>query len=283
MVLAVLTSFDGGRLFGEVYGAGPPRVLALHGWRRDHRDFDRVLKGQPAGSPPSTAERRSPMDAPLPEGPLDALALDLPGFGSAPAPSQPWGSDEYAKAVAGVLPEMAERVVLVAHSFGGRVAVHLAASQRDRVAGLLLSGAPLFRSVGPSRSRAGSSFRFRLMKGLAGRGLVSEARLEAARRRHGSEDYNAASGVMRGVLVRALAEERAEAYTTSLAAITCPVELIWGELDTAAPPSVAARIEDCITAPKSLRVLSAVGHLTPIEIPGVLRARVDHLLEGVGP
>ena len=39
----MLTSFAGARLFGESYGAGTPWVLALHGWRRDHQDFDAVL------------------------------------------------------------------------------------------------------------------------------------------------------------------------------------------------------------------------------------------------
>ena len=58
----MLKTFAGGRLFGECYGQGTAWVLAFHGWMRSHRDFDEVLEG------------------------IEAIAVDLPGFGAAPAP-----------------------------------------------------------------------------------------------------------------------------------------------------------------------------------------------------
>ena len=122
----MLTSFAGARLFGQRYGTGTPWVLALHGWRRDHADFDAVLAGSG----------------------IDAVALDLPGFGSAPVPDRAWGSAEYAEAIAPVLGEMEREVVVLGHSFGGRVAIYLARSHPDRVKGLVLSGAPLHRPPG---------------------------------------------------------------------------------------------------------------------------------------
>ena len=39
----MLRTFAEGRLFGSVTGPEPPRVLALHGWARSHRDFDAVV------------------------------------------------------------------------------------------------------------------------------------------------------------------------------------------------------------------------------------------------
>lgn len=282
-MLAVLTSFDGGRLFGEVYGSGPPRVLALHGWRRDHRDFASVLRGSPQ---PATGEAldppgrgRSPDDVPLPPAALDAVALDLPGFGSTPAPESAWGGAQYAEAVAGVLSHLAPKVVVVAHSFGGRVAVHLAAAHPEEVAGLLLTGTPLFAA--PDARARRPPFRFRALRALARAGVVGEGRLEQARQRYGSDDYRAASGVMRDILVKAIAEERESAYTSSLAAIRCPVEMIWGALDTAAPPSVAEQIVRSLGAPASLTVLPGIGHLTPTLVPGHLRAGIDRLLAAV--
>ncbi len=112
----MLTSFADSHLFGESYGAGTPWVLALHGWRRDHRDFEAVLRHSG----------------------IDAIALDLPGFGSAAAPEEVWGSSDYAEAVAAVLDEMSAQVVVLGHSFGGRVAVHLAASHPDQIRGSCL-------------------------------------------------------------------------------------------------------------------------------------------------
>src|SRR3954452_16103169 len=99
----MLTAYDNGRLFGARTGSGAPWVLALHGWQRTHRDFNRVLEG------------------------IDALALDLPGFGASPPPAEPWGSAEYAKALLPVLDGFDGPPVVLGHSFGGRVAVHIAA------------------------------------------------------------------------------------------------------------------------------------------------------------
>ena len=243
----MLTSFAGARLFGESYGTGTPWVLALHGWRRDHRDFDAVL------APPA----------------MDAVALDLPGFGSVPPPQAVWGSSEYAQAVAAVLDEMATPAVVLGHSFGGRVAVQLAASQPDRIAGLVLTGVPLFR---PASAPKRPALRLRVARNLAARGLLGQHRVEALRQRYGSEDYRAASGVMRDILVRTLAED----YADSLAALRCPVELVWGEDDTVAPLSVAERAQHTLTG-AHLVVCAGAGHLTPLTVPGELRAAIERL------
>ena len=77
---SMLRTFAGGTLFGSVTGPDAPRVLALHGWARTHRDFDAVL-------------------APVDEAPVPALALDLPGFGASPPPPEAWGAAAYAQAV----------------------------------------------------------------------------------------------------------------------------------------------------------------------------------------
>lgn len=274
-MLAVLTSFDGGRLFGQLYGTSGPRVLALHGWRRDHRDFSALLSGaepKVAGSPIARAAN----DRPLAEKALDAIALDLPGFGATPEPEAPWGSDDYAEAVARVLTEMKCPVVVLGHSFGGRVAVKLAAACPDQVAGVLLTGAPLFPAAqGPRRP---PPMKLRLARRLARSGLVKEARLEELRQRYGSEDYKAASPRMRGVLVQAIKEEQESAYSGALQSIHCPVELVWGELDTAAPPRVAEQIAFELAGPSNLVVCPGIGHLTPLLVPGELRAALDRLL-----
>jgi pimeloyl-ACP methyl ester carboxylesterase len=116
---------------------------------------------------------------------------------------------------------------------------------------------------------------------LAQSGALSEDRLEALKQRYGSPDYRASSGVMRDVLVRAIAEERSEAYTPALRAMSCPVELVWGALDTAAPPRVAERIASELGPAAHLQVFDGVGHLTPDEIPQELRAAIDRLVASV--
>lgn len=237
----MLKAFAGGRLFGAVTGSGQPWVLALHGWRRTHADFAATLAG------------------------LDALAVDLPGFGNSPEPDSGWGAAGYAEAVLPLLDELAPHPVIVGHSFGGRVAVHLAAAHPDRVGALVLTGVPLLRRGEHARKKP--PLGFRVGRALHGRGLVNDERMEALRRKYGSADYAAASGVMRQVNVRAVNES----YEDQLRAIRCPVELVWGDDDTAATLAVAKEAAELLAGERNLTVLPGAGHLTPLTAPDALR------------
>lgn len=243
----MLKAFADGRLLGAAHGAPPPRVLALHGWARTHRDFDAALRG------------------------LDALAVDLPGFGATPAPEESWGAQEYAEAVAPLLLEADQPLVLLCHSFGGRVGVHLAAAHADRVRALVLTGVPLVRPPGARRRKP--SLAFRVGRALHRRRLLSDRRMEGLRQRYGSADYRAARGVMRGVHVRAVNET----YEEQLRALRCPVELVWGEDDPDVPVAVA-RAAAALLDDVRLTLVPGAGHLVPLTAPDALRAAVERRL-----
>jgi pimeloyl-ACP methyl ester carboxylesterase len=240
----VLRAYGDGSLFGEPFGEGPPRVLWLHGWARRGADFaaaGQILAARGIGS----------------------VALDLPGFGASPPPPTAAGARGYAAAIADAVGELAGGpLVVVGHSLGGRVGVVLAATHPELVDGLVLSGAPLLRLGAAPRAPLG----YRVVRRLAGWGLVPATRLEAARRRHGSADYRAASGVMRDVLVTMVAES----YEDELARWRGPTTLVWGADDREVPPAVAERARELLGGPSSLRLLEGVGHLTPSEAPGAL-------------
>jgi pimeloyl-ACP methyl ester carboxylesterase len=258
----MLRSFAGGAVFGEVWGAGPPEVLVLHGWARTHTDFAAVVG--PAA----------------PGGPLSTWAPDLPGFGSTPPPPTPWGAGDFAAALAPILDESEDDnggagrpVVVLGHSRGGCIAVALAAWRPDLVRALVLTGAPLLPAPGGRRRSPAS---YRLARALHRRGLISETRMERARQRHGSADYRAARGIMRDTFVR-LVNER---YDQQLEGLRCPVELVWGDDDDEVPVAVAqAVVEKVPTA--TLTVVPGAGHLTPLTIPEVLRNCVDRALARV--
>ena len=105
-----------------------------------------------------------------------------------------------------------------------------------RCRGLLLTGVPLLAPGGPRPARA---WRHRVARRLNRIGLVGDERLERRRRRTGSDDYRAATGVMRDVLVRALAETATAPTGAPLAGLVCPVELVWGAARRAPPVAVA--------------------------------------------
>lgn len=246
-------AFASGSLFATTHGSPPWRVVALPGWMHTVADFDTVLRGISAGT----------------------VAVDLPGFGGVnPEPPEAWGAAEYAGWVEPVLDDDAVDgpVVVVGHSFGGRVAVHLAARRPDKVKALVLAGVPLLRR--DDRPPAKPATAYRLARWLHRRGVLPEERMEGMRRKYGSDDYRAARGVMRDVLVRVTNET----YEDELRAVACPVELVWGGNDDAAPVAVAERAKAILGDKATLTVLPGAGHQVPVQAGDALRAAIERQL-----
>jgi len=241
----VLTSLPGG-LLGARHGEPPARVVALHGWARTHADFDAVLPG------------------------LGAVAPDLPGFGATAAPATAWGSADYARACRPLCAE-GPAVVLIGHSFGGRVALLVAAEYPEVVAALVLTAVPLLR---PGGAKAPSTpLRYRVARRLNRVGVISDGRMEAVRRRNGSADYRAARGVMRDVLVRLTAETNDGTYRRALTRVRCPVEFVWGAEDRDTPPGIVEEAAALVPGGAArVTILPGVGHLTPTQAPAELHA-----------
>ena len=243
-----LKAFAGGAVFADVVGSGSPRVLALHGWGRSHTDFDTVLAGQAA------------------------ISVDFPGFGASPLPSGPWGSAEYAEAIGPVWQAFDEPPVVVAHSFGGRVAMQLALQRPMR--SLVLIGVPLIR---PAANRK-PVLAFRVAKQIHRLGLISDDRIEDYRRKYGSADYRATEGVMREVFVNVVNES----YEDQLDHLAVPIRMLWGSQDIAAPLALARVAYDRLVgrgADVEMGVLDGVGHHVMAERPERVRALIEELLE----
>lgn len=264
-----LRSLVGGVIFAEVSGSGWPLVVAMHGWGRDRSDVVAATAGLPG----------------------TVVRIDLPGHGASPEPPEPWGAEDYAYRVGLAIDELVAdltetdgeppaaapdqaatrpgRAIVVGHSHGGRVAVCLAALRPELVGGLVLAGVPLVRRQGQGKP----ALAFRIVRRLHRWRLVSNARMETWRQRYGSADYVAAQGVMRQTLVRLVGES----YEEQLAQIECPVALVWGSQDTAAPLEVAERGAELIPTPHTLDVVDGVGHDVHTERPDLLRQRITEL------
>jgi len=245
----MLSTLGSGDLLAEKTGATPATVVALHGWARSGADFSAIVDG------------------------LDAVSPHLWGFGITTAPPEVWGSEQYADALAQSL-EGSAPVVVVGHSFGGRVAVHLAQKYPHLVSGLVLTGVPLVRLTAAPKPALG----FRVVRSLAKAGVVPKSVLENQRRKHGSADYLAAQGVMRDILVRVVGET----YDAQLAAIRVPVRMVWGENDTSAPADAGAAASQRI-AGSTFRVVPRAAHLLDGDLRTAVRDELLALIDEVRP
>jgi pimeloyl-ACP methyl ester carboxylesterase len=243
----VLKAFAHGSVLGHPSGEGPVAVVWLHGWGRSGADFATAaaLLGQ------------------------SSLALDLPGFGGSPLPATAGGARLYAELVTPVLRELGQPVILVGHSFGGRIATVIAAEHPDLVRGLVLTGAPLLRRAPAARP----PLRYRVVRTLHRWHLLSDAALERRRQQHGSADYRAASGLLRDILVTTVNES----YDDELRRVTCPVRLVWGADDHDVPVRVAEDAAKLLAGPSTLTVVANVGHHTPLQAAGALVEAVRSL------
>jgi len=183
--------------------------------------------------------------------------IDLPGFGDAPPPPAAWGTVEYADLVQQyIFDRLAGAVVLIGHSFGGRVSLRLAARHLPAIRGMVLIGVPGLPPPAFSRTAVRRTAIRRLRRVLvATRGITGQRPIEWHTRRFGSKDYQAA-GPMRSVLVKTVNEDLTE--SARMAAI--PVLLLWGTDDTESPPWMAERYAELMGGRARLELLPHKDH-----------------------
>lgn len=150
----------------------------------------------------------------------------------------------------------------------------MAASRPDLVRGMVLCGVPLLRlSKAPK-----PPVTYRLGRKAHQVGLLSDRHFDAMRRERASDDYNAASGVMRKVLVRVVNES----YDAQLRAVTCPAALLWGSADEVVPPSTIEKARGLLAAPVVTEIVEGAGHDVHLQAPGRLRAMIEEVLDAPG-
>lgn len=230
--------------------AGAPELIWAHGWGHSHASL----------LPLAGAMR----------GRADSLLPDLPGFGASPLPPGPWGTQDYADAMAEWLSDLPARTrIWIGHSFGCRVGLRLAARHPDSITAMFLiaaAGLPPHRSLATRLERMPHRLAFRVMRAMTPEGPARDR----LRERYGSSDYRNA-GAMRPVLVKAVNEDQTEVARR----IRMPVVLVHGEADTESPPEIATRLNALIPGSR-LHLLRGFDHLT---ILGDGRHQVIHLLD----
>jgi pimeloyl-ACP methyl ester carboxylesterase len=251
----VLIRIRGLETFYQVDGQGDPVVL-LHGWGTSSQSLSGVVTCL----------------APA----FRTVSVDLPGFGWSHAPPEAWGIADYADHVRQLLDALGVAgAAFLGHSFGGRIAIHLAAHQPRRVARLVLVA-----SAGV-RPRRRLSYHLRVATTKALRRLLTLPGLESAGSRLlqrwqakvGSRDYLAA-GRLRPTLVKVVNEDLAPI----LPRVEAPTLLVWGDQDQEvrrpAMELMAGRIPQA-----RLEVFAGAGHFPFEDAPETFCRTVTEFLK----
>ncbi len=228
----------------------PRRALLLHGW---------------GGS----IESWRPVTANLVERGFQVVVVDFPGFGRSSPPPGAWGVSDYTETLIALIESLAFAPSnIIAHSFGGRVALVLAATRPDLVKRLVLVSAAGIRTDAPSSLRRTATKLGKAvfsLPGLAGIG-------EQIRARVASKDYLEA-GILRETFVKVIEQDLRE-YA---ARITRPTLLVWGDQDTETPLE-QARILESLIADSGLVILYGSGHFAYLEqLPRFTRILAEFL------
>lgn len=164
----------------------------------------------------------------------NVLIIDLPGFGKSSEPEYSWTVYEYADCVKQMVDDLGlDKIILMGHSFGGRVGLIYASVYE--VFKLVCFASPYCKELNklPLKTKIYKSLKnISCLKWIA----------NIMKNYIGSTDYKNATEVMRGVLVQSINIE----MTEDVKKIKAPTLLIWGSLDTAVPLKRAYELETLI-------------------------------------
>lgn len=221
----------------KISGSGEPIIL-LHGWGCNIDYFVKLQK--------YLLHR------------FTVYLVDLPGFGLSAAPEEIWGSVEYADLIAQFVHEVKIlNPILLGHSFGGKIAIHLVANELISVKKMILVGSSGIQLPRPLRLNLRIYF-FKLLKMLSRMFIIKNIignRLELYRRKFGSNDYKNSSGTMRAILVKTVNEN----VISLLGKIKIPTLLLWGDQDTSAPLAGGKIMQQAIYN-SELKIIVGSGH-----------------------
>lgn len=261
----------GARVALKTAGRGPAALL-LHGQPGGIGDWDEVI----------TALGNE----------MHTIAIDRPGYGRTTAP--PGGLDWNAEVAAEILDELGlGPALVVGHSWGGGVALALARSRPDLVAGLvLLASIGTRASVGRTDRALAAPFVGPVLSRAALRASALALSLEPIRRRAPGVDNLPETAVTRmvrqlgdrrsgsafAVEQRALVREIDELHT-ALPEIETPARVLVGDRDRVVGPHSVADLADRLPGAEFVS-LSGAGHVLPDEAPGAVADAMRELLRG---
>lgn len=219
------TSSDQGDMVWHVWGTGKPNLVLLHGGSGSWTHWVHTI--------PAFEDSHS------------IFTADLPGLGESPTPRMPTSISSIAEIVSAGIDQLipcGERVHLVAFSFGGTVAAHVARLQPIRTQSLTVIGTPPF-SISPDSPANGISVVSKTLSFEQAR--ASHERNLALLMLHNPASMDELAvhihheNLRRGRL-KSRKIVRDDTFEIALRQTRCRLHGIWGEHDTTIHPNLDA-------------------------------------------
>ncbi len=222
----MLTEIKGVNLHWEQSGQGDKNILMLHGWGCSTKHFEPIAKALASD--------------------YHVTVIDFPAHGESSQPPEPWGVSDFADCVKQLIEKLGIAPCdIIAHSFGGRVALWLAANEPQLVNRLVLTGCAGLRKPQTEEQKKKSQRYQKLKKLYLGLEKVkplqslAESGLKALQQKYGSADYNALSDEMKKTFVKVVNED----LSPLLPRIQASTLLVWGEKDDSTPLWMGQKME----------------------------------------
>ncbi len=242
-------------------GEGGPFVFILHGW-------------------PGSLESWLNVGQNIAQSNYQVILPDFPGFGQSQEPFEPWEVKDYATWLKNFINQILSRfefsqssLVIVGHSFGGRVAIKFGAMYPQMVSKLVLVSSagikrktlPILKYLTPIGkiifSLPGLKFLAPIFKKVFYKFIIR------------STDYLNVKGVMRETFKKVVRED----LTPLLSKINAPTLIIWGSKDKKTPLKEGEIMRSKIKNSK-LEVLIGVGHSPNKEVPDLVASKIIDFL-----
>jgi pimeloyl-ACP methyl ester carboxylesterase len=216
-------------------GVGEKTIIFLHGWRSNKEVWGKIV----------TSDRLKV---------TSCYAIDLPGFGKSEIPLNAMTVGDYSEVVRELIKKLdLKNVIIIGHSFGGRVGIKLASKYPEMVNKLLLVDAAGFALDDKKKNRlrilaklVKPFFRPQFMQGL--RKKIYQT--------IGAEDYIATPQ-----LQKTFVNITSEDLTQDMQKISCPTLILTGENDLDTPVEFGKRMNAKIRNSK-FEILKNAGHFS---------------------
>lgn len=233
-------------------------LLILHGWGSNSFRWQKVKEL-------------------LEEKGIEALILDLPGFGAAPSPDQPWSRADY---LSWILQKVKQknwkRFNLLGHSFGGGLAVKIAAENPILVGKLILVAPAVIRRKNiKTYLFYWLAFLGKKIFSLPGLKMIAPLAEKLIYKLAGTRDYYVADKMMKETMKKIDKEENLESFLEKIKVSTL---ILWGEKDDILPLKDAYYLKEKIRN-SELKTIPKIKHSPHREAPEELAQAIISFLK----